>query len=102
MIEIRYTESQDTFRLTMSGHAEYAEAGKDIVCAGASTLLFTLINHLELIGEAYNCDYSKGYAEVAAWGRQGRDAFDVIMTGFRMLSTKYPDRVQVFRDMHRG
>lgn len=33
----------------MNGHAGYAEEGQDIVCAGASTLLYTLVNSLERV-----------------------------------------------------
>ena len=33
----------------MSGHAGYAEEGSDIICAGASVLVFTLANSLERI-----------------------------------------------------
>ena len=33
----------------VSGHSGYAEAGSDIICAGASTLVYTLANALERI-----------------------------------------------------
>ena len=33
----------------MSGHAGYAEEGSDIICAGASTLIYTLAKSLERI-----------------------------------------------------
>ncbi len=33
----------------MSGHSGYAEEGSDIICAGASTLFYTLANSLESI-----------------------------------------------------
>lgn len=42
----------NTRRITgvfMSGHAGYAEAGSDIICAGASTLFYALANSLERI-----------------------------------------------------
>ena len=42
MIKVTYTEldgpSGPTLRLEAAGHAGYAPAGQDIVCAGASTL----------------------------------------------------------------
>lgn len=38
--------------IKVSGHANYAEAGKDIVCAGVTALAQTLIRSLEdLIGD---------------------------------------------------
>ena len=43
MIKVNYTEldgpAGPTCRLEASGHAGYAPAGQDIVCAGASTLM---------------------------------------------------------------
>jgi len=102
MISIHYTVSGDAFELTMMGHAGYAQAGEDIVCAGASTLLFTLLNHLEVMGEDYSAEYNKGYATVSADSRHAADTFEVIMTGFRMLSTKYPERVRVICDAAGG
>ena len=46
MIKVNYTEldgpAGPTCRLEASGHAGYAPAGQDIVCAGASTLMQTL------------------------------------------------------------
>jgi uncharacterized protein YsxB (DUF464 family) len=102
MISIHYTVSGDAFELTMMGHAGYAQAGEDIVCAGASTLLFTLLNHLEVMGEDYRAEYNKGYATICADSRPASDAFEVIMTGFRMLATKYPERVRVICDAPGG
>ena len=46
MIRVNYTEMDSaggpTLRLEARGHAGYAPAGQDIVCAGASTLMQTL------------------------------------------------------------
>ncbi len=42
----------NTRRITgvfMSGHAGFAESGSDIICAGASTLFYTLANSLERV-----------------------------------------------------
>jgi len=40
-------ESRNIVGLVMTGHADYDESGKDIVCAGASTLMYTAVNALE-------------------------------------------------------
>ena len=48
MIEIKYYENQAKGRYAISakGHAEYAPAGQDIVCAGVSILMQSLGNYL--------------------------------------------------------
>lgn len=45
MIEVHF--DRDAEKLTVRGHAGSAEAGKDLICAGASTLVFTLADTLE-------------------------------------------------------
>ena len=49
MIRVIYSELDGpeglTLRLEASGHAGYAPAGQDIVCAGASTLMQALVSH---------------------------------------------------------
>ena len=51
MITVTFVKNEDRkiTGLFMDGHAGYAEAGSDIVCAGASTLLYTAANALETI-----------------------------------------------------
>ena len=41
MITVTFTEKGRNLSLTVKGHAEYAEHGKDIVCASASILAYT-------------------------------------------------------------
>lgn len=45
------TREQQPFGLRLRGHANYEEAGKDIVCAGASALAITTVNSLEILCE---------------------------------------------------
>jgi len=50
-ITIDRTKSGLVHSFTMSGHADYAEHGSDIVCAGASAVSFGTVNAIEaLIG----------------------------------------------------
>ena len=42
MIKVTFTESGHKLSLRLEGHAGYAEEGKDIVCASASILAYTL------------------------------------------------------------
>lgn len=40
MIKVNYSNSI----ITITGHAGYAEAGKDIVCASVSSIVYTTVN----------------------------------------------------------
>ena len=42
MLKVTFTESGQKLSLRLEGHAGYAEHGKDIVCASASILAYTL------------------------------------------------------------
>lgn len=45
MIKVTFYAPQERITsFTMSGHADFAEKGSDIVCAGASTVSFGLLN----------------------------------------------------------
>ena len=50
MIKVNYTELDGPYgpamRLEAAGHAGYAPAGQDIVCAGVSTLMQALVSLL--------------------------------------------------------
>ena len=48
-VKVVRDQSRKVTGLFVSGHSGYAEAGSDIICAGASTLVYTLANALERI-----------------------------------------------------
>ena len=48
MIDIRYTQHDNHITsLEISGHAGFAESGKDLVCAAVSGITFGLLNALD-------------------------------------------------------
>lgn len=55
----------DDDRITISGHAGYAEYGKDIVCAGVTALVQTYINGLKnLTDEKVEMKTTRGFCEI--------------------------------------
>ena len=54
MIDITfYKDCQDAYRgFHFIGHAEYADAGEDVVCAGVSALAITSVNSLDMLTDA--------------------------------------------------
>lgn len=53
MIEIKVKGKGGYSQITISGHANYAANGKDIVCAGISAINHTMILGLKAIAESY-------------------------------------------------
>ncbi len=108
MIKVNYTEldgpAGPTCRLEASGHAGYAPAGQDIVCAGASTLMQTLCTLLA--GEegtksgAWDEPDGPRLAVTAAAPQKPwvEGAFEFAKAGFALLAERYPDHVR-FADL---
>lgn len=54
-----------TTGITVDGHAGYAEAGKDIICAGVSALLQGLVHSLEaLTDDKVSYNIANGHADI--------------------------------------
>lgn len=93
-----------TCRLEASGHAGYAPAGQDIVCAGASTLMQTLCALLagEKGTKSGVWDEPDGprLAVTAAAPQKPwvEGAFEFAKAGFALLAERYPDNVR-FADL---
>ena len=82
MIEAVY--DRDALTLCIKGHANYAPYGQDIVCAGVSTLVYTLINgcRCEIIGETVRV-------------KDDRRVYDAVLQGLQMISEKFPKNLRV-------
>ena len=108
MIRVNYTELDSaggpTLRLEARGHAGYAPAGQDIVCAGASTLMQTLAYLLAGEENAHSdvWDEEDGprLAVTAGVPRSPwvEGAFAFAKAGFALLAERYPDHVR-FADL---
>ena len=91
-------------RLKVVGHAYSAEAGKDLVCAGASTLVVTLATNVRFIVEM-------GYAKspiiemesgealiqcspVPKYRRSVEQIYNSVCVGFEALAKLYPEYIK--------
>ena len=110
MIRVIYSELDGpqglTLRLEASGHAGYAPAGQDIVCAGASTLMQALVSLLagEKTARSDAWDKPEGprLAVTAAAPQEPwvEGAFELAKAGFALLAERYPDNLR-FADLSR-
>ena len=108
MIHIVFERQDQRYRLIrVTGHAGFADEGKDIVCAGISALLGGMLNGLEYFledGFEYRIE-PDGLSEVVL--PQGMDealyekAFTIIKTfelGATMIRHDYPDYVRIHEE----
>lgn len=104
MIEIKVDMKK--YKVEITGHANYDEKGKDIVCAGVSTLFFTLYNTLADVNEQMLNDLTPKYDEESGMGsvecvpkKEYRGNIQLIymtvLTGLQLMADNYPDYVCV-------
>lgn len=84
--------------ITIKGHANYAEQGKDIVCAGVSALTQTLIQSVEeLTGDTIKYVMQPGMVDI--WhgnlSEQAQVLVDSFFVGIEMICNTHPNHVRI-------
>lgn len=104
MTKILYREYYDKTLIIIEGHSGFSSRGKDIVCAGISTLVFTLVNcvrdeeadgRLKIIREIIRDGYVCLEFESFDFAKQRISGItDACITGLLMLQEQYPKHVE--------
>ena len=84
--------------MMVKGHAEYAEHGKDIVCAAFSALFQTFVESVsKLTTDELNGNIAAGNAviEYRDLSKDSRTLIDSFFIGVEMLAETYPDNVRL-------
>lgn len=95
MIEIR----ADPNRIALYGHANYAEPGKDIVCAAVSALVYTLQESVERLTDDDVGFSFFNYATVIEFGEltpTARTLMESFIIGCSLIAGSYPDYVVLY------
>lgn len=108
MIDIRFNYDNDSGALTMNmrGHANFAELGKDVVCAGASILGMTVAQAIQIMSEdgrlrkKANITIRSGRITVTAKPKpecfaEAQHIYYLAEIGFRLLSEAYPGTIKL-------
>lgn len=85
----------------MKGHANYAEIGKDIVCAGVSSLVQNLAIGLELATEDVNIMIDGGDFEMKLDDNDIDKVYyltEAFRISLQLLQDSYPDYVKVIEN----
>ena len=91
-VTIYKTERQEYVGFDMEGHAGYAEAGEDIVCAGVSALTINTLNAIEKFADdrtSLVSDESKGLIDYRLKGNPTREAkllLDAMVLGLEEIA----------------
>ena len=85
-------------RVTIKGHAHYAEPGKDIVCAAISALTQTFIASVEeLTAAEIKYVISSGNVDINYEGftDRARVLLDSFFIGCELIAREYPENVRI-------
>lgn len=104
MTKVTYRQYYDKFLIIAEGHSESAPKGSDLVCAGFSSLVYTLINTVadesasgrvklirNIIRDGYVClefePFDFAHDRV-------KGIVDTFLTGVYMLCENFPDNIK--------
>lgn len=84
--------------ITVKGHAEYAEYGKDIVCSAVSALVYNLQESINRLTEdTVGFSYAPGEIVISFddISKETQLLMDSFIVGIEMLAFNYPDNVKL-------
>lgn len=93
MILVKITDDLNGARVVVTGHANYAPKGKDIVCSAVSTL----VQHTIYNSESYVKSNEDGNYNVL-FDTSDRDTYVLLLSFIRsikQLAKQYPDYIKV-------
>jgi uncharacterized protein YsxB (DUF464 family) len=101
MVKVVY--HRELNRVSLTGHAQSDEKGKDLICASASILAYTLADYVKKAEEENRVWCSLTYLEegdaiISCSPNEGKSdaitiVFDAICRGFELLARHYPDNI---------
>ncbi|MBE6583633.1 MAG: ribosomal-processing cysteine protease Prp [Ruminococcaceae bacterium] len=99
MISARFQRDGEKIKLSMRGHANYAEGQADIVCAAVSGIFYSLIGYLAICTSDTSFDrIGHGYADVVC-STEGESAMKQTCIGLIQIQNTYPECVDVKEDV---
>ena len=94
MIEVKVRKNE----IIVSGHANYAEYGHDIICAGATALAQTLIKSIQdLTEDEIEYDIKPGLVDIKYrdLSEKSRTLVDSFFIGVCMIADEFPEYVRI-------
>lgn len=106
MIKATFAHEDEVIVLKVEGHAGQAEKGRDLVCASASILAYTVAQYVEYVDKAGGIkaepriEIEDGHMLIVAnpteeYLAEVLNAFFVAEVGFNLLAQNYPQYVEL-------
>ena len=94
MIAVKVNEE----KLTLNGHAGYADPGKDIVCAAVTALTQTMVYSIEALTQdrpEYTASPGKFEMEIKDLSEKSKTLVDSFFIGICKIAEEFPECVKV-------
>ena len=100
MISVKITfKNEDVISLLIQGHANQNDYGKDIVCAGVSTIVYGSINAIDkiLTKDCVNFELKEGYTflEVTKNSQELQTMLNMMIIQLKTLEESYPEYIKI-------
>ena len=100
MIKAIFQADEDRYiSLDVSGHAEYGEYGKDLICAAVSSIMFGFMNAIDDLEEDVKITQSENRITIEnhSGSKEVDDYFELVMMQLKTLEESYGDFIRVER-----
>lgn len=98
-VNITYKDNQIS-AISLDGHADFADVGQDLVCAGVSTCFLGSLNAIKNKDNIkYSYSKGKGYIKVVKkLDNYDSTVLDVMISQLEFVSENYPNNVKVIKN----
>lgn len=95
MIKVNLIKNNDqVIGLEVTGHADSAPYGQDLVCAAVSSILTGGFNAFSE-DDIRECSLEEGYAKVIIASKKGEIILDTLIVQLKTISVSYPKYIKI-------
>ena len=98
MIKVKLTKNNNYYkRIIITGHANYDDYGKDIVCASVSSIVITTINAISCLDESIDYEEKAGLLKIRTLKDTlvNQKLFENMLIMFDELKEQYPKNIEI-------
>ena len=100
MIKVTYEVIDGQYKsLTVKGHANFNEYGKDLICASVSSIMFGFMNCLDQFNEEVKIIQLENKIEIVCNkdNQKVQDYFELVMIQLKTIEESYQEFIQIER-----
>ncbi len=98
MIKVSYESDKERYSyLKVEGHAEFADAGQDLICAAVSSIVYGLMNALDGFGEEVEIHDNEDDIEIRILSddQTVQNYIDLVLIQLKTIEYSYGDFIKI-------